>query len=190
MAHQNKFIGKRYGYLEIVSIAKYRGSTLHVLTKCDCGKEGIYILESIERGKVTSCGCVKDKNSITYKKKLKERLLSLIKIEGECWVWQGMYRYINHHFYPFFNSCDSQYNPTRWFAREEGEETNINFCYVRQCETEKCVNPYHHVKVSRSNIKKAHKREIKSEYIKRRESGNIQPLSRKQTCGKNECGET
>jgi hypothetical protein len=189
VAHQSKFVGKKYGYLTILSIAKYRSTILHVLTKCDCGNEGIYVLENMERGKVHSCGCLKNKYSLTSNKKLKERILSLIDIQGECWIWKGMYRYINKRFYPFVNAYGSQFNPTRWFAREEGEDINVNWCYVTQCGTEKCVNPYHHAKVSRSNIKKAIKKEIKSEYLKRRESGNIQDVPREQTCGKNKCGE-
>lgn len=167
MAHQSNFIGKKYSHLTIKSMAKYRGTVLHVSAICDCGFEGVYILENIERGKIKSCGCMKKRGSKVFEENVKNRIESLIEISGECWIWNGHYRIINGRFYPYLNSHKIQYNPIRWFYEQSGKETHKNWCFVRQCESEKCVNPDHHVMVMRKNLKKATTKEIQSEYIKR-----------------------
>lgn len=169
MAHPKSFIGKKFGYLTIKAVAKYRGTILHVECACDCGQTGTYVLENIERGKISSCGCQKVPGSYTFNENVRKKIESLIEVDGECWLWKGMYRTVNNRFYPFINSHGKQYNPVRWFARRQGDDININWNYVRQCDCDTCVNPDHHAKVSRGNIKKALNKEIKSEYIKRRE---------------------
>jgi len=170
MAHPNNFIGKKYGHLTIKAIAKYRTSTLYVECECDCGKSGIFKLESLKSGKIQSCGCIKVPYSSTFEENVRKRIESLIEVQGECWIWKGLYRMINNRFYPFFNSHRKQYNPVRWFAEQQGEVVHRNWNFIRQCENEKCVNPDHHVKVAKCNVKKALKKEIKCAYLKRRES--------------------
>ncbi len=163
--HIKELIGKKYGFLTITRLAKSIDGLLHVFCKCECGIEGSYILENIERGKIISCGCIKDRNSLLFFKLFKRKLWSLIDIKGECWVWKGPKRK-DLYFRPYVHYQNKQYNPIRWFAEEMGEEVHGNWAFITQCDTPCCVNPTHAVKVGLSNMKKAINKEIKGEYLR------------------------
>lgn len=165
MAHHKSFIGKRFGYLVVISLAKYRNSVIHVIAKCDCGFEGVYVLENIERGKITSCGCIKQRG-VVYSKIVDERVMENIEVCGECLIWKGGFRK-NNYKTPYLNCYGTQINPVKYLEGGDWKTSNRNIVYVRQCDTPLCVNPEHNSKVSRGNIKKALKKEIKCEYLKR-----------------------
>lgn len=165
--HIKELIGKKYGFLTITGLAKHRERVLHVICECECGISASYILENIERGKIKSCGCMNDSNSPLFLKMFKEKLWSLIDKHEDCWIWKGGHRQ-SKYFSPWINFKNKQYNPVRFFAEEQGEDVHGNWAFVRQCNTPLCVNPSHHVKVSRDNIKKAITKEIKGEYLRNR----------------------
>ena len=166
MAHQSHFIGKRYEYLVIQSVAKYQGTCLHVMVKCDCGVLFSAILENIERGKIISCGCIKDKNSPLFAEKVRKRIESMIEVDQDCWIWGGLYRDA-YYKAPYVNVCGIQINPVKYFSADDWRKPNRNILYVRQCHNDLCVNPTHHARVTRNNLHKAKNREIKCEYLER-----------------------
>lgn len=169
MAHQRDFIGKKYGHITILSLAKYKDRVLYVLARCDCGIENVYILEDIERGKIKSCGCMKHKDSPIFAENVDKRIKDLIEINGECWIWKGLYRK-NQYQTPYVNIHGLQINPVKYLANDDWKAPNRNLLYICQCETPLCVNPDHHVRVGRSEIHKALKKEVLCEYLKRKQS--------------------
>lgn len=52
-------IGQRYGKLVVLGYDGVKKCSNHVLCLCDCGKEVSVRVNSVETGKVRSCGCLK-----------------------------------------------------------------------------------------------------------------------------------
>lgn len=163
--HIKELIGKKYGFLTITMLAKSIDGRLYVKCECECGTIASYILENIERGKIISCGCIKDSTSPLFLKMFKKKLWSYIEINGECWIWKGPRRK-DMYARPYINYHRKQYNPTAWFACESGAPLERGWAFVMQCDTKGCVNPAHAVKVTIKDMTKAITKEIKGEYLR------------------------
>lgn len=64
----NEIVGKKYGRLTIKKITGYKTEkngqkSLMVLCKCDCGKEKIIRLNSLNSGATKSCGCYRNERT-------------------------------------------------------------------------------------------------------------------------------
>lgn len=71
MWHKGKekqdIVGKKFGKLTAIKRVDKKGSHLYYLFKCDCGNEKIISKESVVRGEISSCGCLRHKNPPNFK---------------------------------------------------------------------------------------------------------------------------
>jgi len=76
-------IGKKYGGLIIISLAKSVKNRTYVNCLCDCGKEKVFRLNALKTGNTKSCG-----NCRGYT--VEERFMSYIDIVNDnTWLWTG-----------------------------------------------------------------------------------------------------
>ena len=68
--------GQRFGKLTVVAPAENIGRRTAWLCRCDCGGERIVKTVHLREGKVTSCGCAKEKHSASA--------LGLHYVDGTC----------------------------------------------------------------------------------------------------------
>lgn len=81
---EKDWVGKKYGYLEVISKLK---DTRKVLCKCICGKETEVFKSALERGQTRSCGCkYAELNKQTMLSKYGEQCT--LKIENPREDWQ------------------------------------------------------------------------------------------------------
>lgn len=65
-ARSKDFTGNKFGRLTLIErLPKYKGKDTFYKCKCDCGNECIKRWNSIHRGNVQSCGCIKKETHIT-----------------------------------------------------------------------------------------------------------------------------
>lgn len=68
--------GQRFGKLTVVAPAENIGRRTAWLCRCDCGGERVVKTVHLREGKVTSCGCAKEKHSASA--------LGLHYVDGTC----------------------------------------------------------------------------------------------------------
>lgn len=153
MAHQKDFIGRKHGYLTICALAKYRETCFYVECKCFCGNTITCLLESLERDKVRSCGCLTDRNSITFKEHFHKRITSSLDKIDDCWIWKGLFRLKNGTEYPYINHMGIQSSPLKYFYELSGNILPKNYMTSCICCNKLCVNPEHHIITDRKGFK-------------------------------------
>lgn len=161
MAHAKDFIGRRYGNVVIIEFSGWKNATQRWKCQCDCGATFIAILENMERGKIKSCGCVKDPTSKTFISNAEKKILSLIDKQEDCWIWKGLCRKEDKRakgFYPYCNFNHQQFHPVRFFKKMLGEECPSNWAFKKKCYTKNCVNPDHYDLKSISKIRQENAR--------------------------------
>lgn len=154
MAHLKDFIGKRYGNITIIEFSGWRDSQRFWKCQCDCGTQILVQGENMERGKIKSCGCMKDPNSKVFISNAEKKLLSLIEKIGDCWIWKGLKKTEKDRgFYPYCNFNHEQLHPVRFFKKMLGEECSKNWTFKRKCHSKQCVNPNHYELKSISRVR-------------------------------------
>ena len=72
-AMKDQMVGKKYGLLQVLSIAEIKNKAQHkaYLCKCDCGNQKIIIGASIRAGRSKSCGCLSRQSQFTSSRTIK-----------------------------------------------------------------------------------------------------------------------
>lgn len=143
MAHAKDFIGRRHGNLMISEFAGWKEGKQLWKCKCDCGNNLICNIENLERGKIKSCGCMKDSQSMVFVANAEKRILGLIDKQEDCWLWKGLKR-CGKRFYPYCNFHGEQFHPVRFFKKMMGQECPPKRELIKKCYTPNCVNPDHY----------------------------------------------
>lgn len=167
MAHLKDFIGKRLGNLTIIEFSGWKHGARFWKCQCDCGLTFIVHGENMERGKIKSCGCMRDPKSKVFIMNAEKKLLSLIEKEESCWIWKGNTRSdLGKGFYPYCNFNHEQLHPVKFFKKMLGEECPKNWTFKKKCYSKKCVNPAHY---ELTNVSRIRYQKLKEENDRRNE---------------------
>lgn len=66
MSTRVNLIGRTSGRLTVISFAEIRGKNAYWRCKCSCGNEVTVVATLINKGKATSCGCIRKENGKLY----------------------------------------------------------------------------------------------------------------------------
>jgi len=55
----DKYIGQKFGRLNVISFSHFKNKHLYYVCKCDCGTDIILLLSNVIKGNTKSCGCLK-----------------------------------------------------------------------------------------------------------------------------------
>lgn len=83
------WVGKRFGYLTIISEPFYENKSRKIICRCDCGGIKTTRVAHLISGKTKSCGCYRKKVASDTKSKNKKLLLNYASEEK----LQKLYRY-------------------------------------------------------------------------------------------------
>ncbi len=139
-------INKKFGKLTAIKIIGKKSSFNLWECLCDCGKITNKTSRDLISGNVKSCGCIKSPNEKEYFDRLKSRLLSKSKKNGECIEWQGTK---DKKGYGITGICNKSLNIEKhtsthrisWMVWKGGIPEEM--CVLHKCDNPSCFNPEH-----------------------------------------------
>ena len=150
MARISEFIGRKYENLTILSYEGKQRNEIIWKCKCLCGKELLVPHNNLQRAKVLSCGCLRDKKSEAFKQRAIKRISKFIEVVNECWIWKGAKGSNNN---PYTSNANKQLNPVRFFYEVENPPLSNNHILKKKCATPDCINFKHYELITRSRLR-------------------------------------
>ncbi len=134
--------GKRFGRLSVVErIGRSKFGRPLWLCLCDCGNSIQTEGSRVNKGKVTSCGCVRVENNKRRTSPAKERFSGRYSINSlGCWIWKSNARVARYG--------SILVDGKRVRAHRASYEMNVGqipagMHVLHKCDTPLCVNPDH-----------------------------------------------
>ena len=137
-----KIVGQKFNMLTVLyEDGKSPNNSFTYTCRCDCGNERKNIpAYEVAKGRIKSCGCVNFSKRPDRKEILKNRILSRVEKNNDCWEWKG---YIARTGY-----AQMKLQKKIKLAHRLSYELFIgdipeNSLVLHKCDNRKCVNPDH-----------------------------------------------